>query len=147
MNRTLTLIAAAVVAVGLFAGLVHAVLVAARVSEPAAETVYGSTPQRNSATIATALALIGASVGAWSLVRPIRWGPRWLGGAVALVMGLMGGVNGVLVLSAANGGPGSGNGVVGGAMAIVMGLAAVGLGGGAVLRIGRAQPVQLTHKG
>ena len=47
MNRTLTLIAAAVVAVGLFAGLVHAVLVAARVSEPAAETVYGSTPQRN----------------------------------------------------------------------------------------------------
>ena len=43
MKRTLGLSFAALAAVALFAGLVHAVLVATGVSEPAATTVYGPT--------------------------------------------------------------------------------------------------------
>ena len=39
MKRIVLLIAAAVVGISLFAGLVHVVLVAARVSEPAKDTV------------------------------------------------------------------------------------------------------------
>jgi hypothetical protein len=44
MKRTFALILAALAAAALFGGLVHAVLVAAHVSEPAATTVYGLTP-------------------------------------------------------------------------------------------------------
>jgi hypothetical protein len=52
---------------------------------------------------------------------------------VALVAGLIAAVNGGLVLAIANGGPGSGNGVVGGAGALVLGLIAMALGGRASL--------------
>ena len=45
MKRTFALILAALAAAALFGGLVHAVLVAAHVSEPAATTVYGLTPR------------------------------------------------------------------------------------------------------
>src|SRR5262245_61176762 len=50
MKRTFTLVLTALAAVALFAGLVHAVLVAAHVSEPAATTVYGLTVRRLWAT-------------------------------------------------------------------------------------------------
>ena len=50
MKRTFAIILAALAAAALFAGLVHAVLVAAHVSEPAATTVYGLTPRRLWAT-------------------------------------------------------------------------------------------------
>jgi hypothetical protein len=43
MKRTFVLIVAALVALALFAGLVHAVLVATQLSEPAATTVDGLT--------------------------------------------------------------------------------------------------------
>jgi hypothetical protein len=49
-------------------------------------------------------------------------------------MGLVAVVNGGLVLAIANGGPGSGNGVVGGAAALVLGLIATALGSVALAR-------------
>ena len=53
---------------------------------------------------------------------------------VALVAGPIALINGGLNLALANGGPGTGNGVVGGAAAFVLGLIAVAVGGVAVAR-------------
>ena len=86
MKRTFALILAALAAAALFAGLVHAVLVAAHVSEPAATTVYGLTPRRLWATTAAVLALVGVVIGGLALRRsppvvsaPVtgEWGPPW----------------------------------------------------------------------
>src|SRR6186997_1537541 len=127
MKRTLTFILAALAAVALFGGLVHAVLVAAHVSEPAATTVYGLTSRRLWATTVAVLALVGAVIGGLALARPASrfgTGSGRLGAIVALVAGLIAVVNGGLVLAIADGGPGTGNGVVGGAGALVLGLMA-----------------------
>jgi hypothetical protein len=136
MKRTSALILAALAAAALFAGLVHAVLVAANVSEPAAVTVYGATSRRIWATAAAMLALVGVLIGGLAVYRAARrignHGRR--GAIVALVLGPIGGVNGGLVLAVATGGPGSGNGVVGGAAALVLGTIATVLGGLAVSR-------------
>jgi peptidoglycan/LPS O-acetylase OafA/YrhL len=126
MKRTLGLSFAALAAVALFAGLVHAVLVATGVSEPAATTVYGPTSRRLWATTAGALALVRS-------VRRIGHGGR-RGAMVALVTGPIAAVNGGLVLALATGGPGSGNGVVGGAGALVLGLIGMTFGGLALRR-------------
>jgi hypothetical protein len=130
-RRTLILILAAPVVLAVFAGLVHGVLVASHVSEPAGTTVYGTTPRRLWATAAAALALGGMVIGGVALVRSVRQigngGRR--GATVALWAGPIGAVNGALVLAVATGGPGSGNGVVGGAAAVVLGLIATILGG------------------
>jgi Family of unknown function (DUF6223) len=130
-RRTLTAILAAPVVLAVFAGLVHGVLVASHVSEPAGTTVYGATPRRLWATAAAVLALGGMVTGGLALVRSIRQiGNRGRRGAiVALWAGPIGAVNGALVLAVATGGPGSGNGVVGGAAAVVLGLIATVLGG------------------
>ena len=74
MKRTFALILAALVAVALFVGLVHAVLVAAHVSEPAATTVRGLTLRRLWATTAAALALVGVVSGGLALARSRRSG-------------------------------------------------------------------------
>src|SRR6516165_1404070 len=132
MKRTVVIILAGLAAAALFGGLVHAVLVAAHVSEPAATTVYGLTPRRLWATSVAVLALVGVVIGGLALARPAsRFGTASgrLGAIVALVAGLMAVVNGGLNLAIATGGPGSGNGVVGGAAAFVLGLIAVVLGG------------------
>jgi hypothetical protein len=137
MKRTVALILAALAAAALFGGLVHAVLVAAHVSEPAATTVYGLTSRRLWATTVAVLALVGVLIGGLALARPAsRYGTASgrLGAIVALVAGLIAAVNGGLVLAIANGGPGSGNGVVGGAGALVLGLIALALGGLALAR-------------
>jgi hypothetical protein len=131
MKRTFALILAALAAVALFGGLVHAVLVAAHVSAPAATTVYGMTPGRLWATAAALLALISVVIGGLALRRSaarIGTGFGRRGAIVALVAGLIAALNGGLNLAVANGGPGSGNGVVGGAAALVLGLIAVALG-------------------
>src|SRR5262249_52641252 len=128
---------AALAVAALFGGLVHAVLVAANVSEPAATTVYGPTPQRLWATAVALLALVGAVIGGLCLARTAsRFGTASgrLGPIVALVAGLIAAVNGALNLAVANGGPGSGNGVVGAAAALVLGLIAMVLGGLALAR-------------
>src|SRR5258706_15420350 len=76
MKRTFAIILAAVAAAALFGGLVHAVLVVARVSEPAATTVYGLTPRRLWASAVAVLALVGVVIGGVALARPPRrFGP------------------------------------------------------------------------
>src|SRR5262249_44832175 len=127
MKRIFIIIFGALAAAALFGGLVHGVLVAAHVSEPAASTVYGLTPRRLWATTAVLLGLAGVVIGGLVLARTAgRFGTvsGRLGAIVALVAGLMAVVNGGLNLAIANGGPGTGNGVVGGAAAFVLGLIA-----------------------
>jgi len=136
MKRTFAILVA-LAAVALFGGLVHAVLVVAHLSEPAATTVQGLTPRRLWATAVAALALFGVVLGGLALARPDRRfgaasGRR--GAIVALVAGLLAVVNGGLNLAVATGGPGTGNGVVGGAAAFVLGLLALALGGLALAR-------------
>jgi hypothetical protein len=137
MKRTFVLILAALAAVALFGGLVHAVLVAAHVSEPAATTVYGFTPRRLWATTIAALALAGVVIGGLALRRAAgRFGivSGRKGAIVAFLAGLVAVVNGGLNLATAHGGPGTGNGVVGGAAALVLGLIGIALGGLALAR-------------
>ena len=55
-------------------------------------------------------------------------------------VGLIAVVNGWLVLAIADGGPGTGNGVVGGAVALVLGLIAMVIGG---LALARSRPIAL----
>src|SRR5712691_10487951 len=106
MKRTFAIIFAAVAAAALFGVLVHAVLVAAHVSEPAATTVQGLTPRRLWATIVAVLGLVGVISGGLALARPAsRFGTASgrLGAIVALVIGLVAVVNGGLVLAIASG--------------------------------------------
>lgn len=132
MKRTFALLLAALAAVALFAGLVHVVLMATNLSEPAATTVHGLTSRRLWATTAAGLALAGVAIGGLALARP---GGRFsvisgrLGASVALLAGLLAAVNGGLNLAIAEGGPGTGNGVVGAAAALVLGLIAMVIGG------------------
>ena len=141
MKRIVAAILAALAAAALFGGLVHSVLVASHVSEPAATTVYGLTPRRLWATTAAVLAVAGVVIGGLAVARPAsRFGTASgrFGAIAALVAGLIAVVNGGLNLAIATGGPGSGNGVVGGAAAFVLGLIAVVLGGLALARCRRA---------
>jgi hypothetical protein len=149
MKRTFTMILAGVAVAALFGGLVHAVLVAAHVSESAATTVYGLTPRRLWATTAAVLALIGVVIGGLALARPAsRFGAASgrLGAIVALVAGLIAVANGGLNLAIATGGPGTGNGVVGAAAALVLGLIAMAIGGLALARGRRRalEPARMT---
>jgi hypothetical protein len=142
MKRTFALILAALAAAALFGGLVHVVLVAAHVSEPAATTVYGLTPRRLWATTAAVLALVGVVIGGLALRRSagrIGTGNMRMWAIVSLVAGLIAVVNGGLNLAIAKGGPGTGNGVVGGAAALVLGLIAIALSGLTLARSRRAR--------
>jgi hypothetical protein len=149
MKRTFAIIVGALAAAALFGGLVHAVLVVAHVSEPAATTVHGLTPRRLWATTVAVVALAGVVIGGLALVRPASrfgTGSGRLGAIMALVAGLMAVVNGWLNLAIASGGPGTGNGVVGGAAAFVLGLMALALGGLALARCRRTalEPGRMT---
>jgi hypothetical protein len=142
MKRAFVLILAALAAVALFWGLVHVVLVAAHVSEPAATTVYGFTPRRLWAGTVALLALAGMVIGGLALRRSaggIGAGNGRMWAIVALVAGLIAVVNGGLNLAIATGGPGTGNGVIGGAMALVLGLIAMALGGLALVHSRRTR--------
>ena len=132
MKRPWAIILACLAAAALFGGLVHAVLVAAHVSEPAATTVQGLTPRRLWAAAVALMGLAGVVVGGLALARPASvFGTTSgrLGASVALVAGLIAVINGGLNLALATGGPGTGNGVVGAAAAVVLGLIALALGG------------------
>jgi hypothetical protein len=146
MKHTSGIILAVTAAAALFGGLVYAVLVAAHVSEPAATTVRGLTPMRLWATMSAGLALMGTIIGGMAIYRATRrignHGRR--GALVALVAGLIAVVNGGLNLAVANGGPGTGTGVVGAAIAFVLGLIAVLLGGLALRRSSVLETEQLT---
>jgi len=137
MKRTFVLVIAVLAGVALFVGLVHAVLVATHLSEPASTTVQGFTPRRLWATTVVGVSLVGVVIGGLALARPAsRFGTASgrLGAIVALVAGLLAVVNGGLNLAIANGGPGTGNGVIGGAAGLVLGLIAMALGGLALPR-------------
>ncbi|WP_020658970.1 DUF6223 family protein [Amycolatopsis benzoatilytica] len=110
---------------------------AAHVLAQAADPVsYGFTPARLWASAAALLALAGAVIGGLALSRSRRrlgnGGRR--GAVVALSAGLVAVLGGVLSLAVADGGPGTGNGVVGAGAAVVLGLAAIGLGAPALVR-------------
>jgi hypothetical protein len=142
MKRAFTLVLAALAAAGLFGVLVHAVLVAAHVSEPAATTVYGPTFRRLWATAVDVLALVGVVFGGLALARAAnRFGTASgrLEASVGVVTGLLAVFNGALLLAIANGGPGPGNGVVGAAGAVVRGRIAMARGGLALARSRRAR--------
>lgn len=137
MKRTMSMLVAAIGSVALFAGLVHAVMVAAHVSTPAAVTVQGMTPRRLWATSAALLGLVGVVAGGWLAARStthLETTARRRGAHIAVGAGIIACVNGGLNLAIANGGPGTGNGVIGGAAAFVLGLIALTLGGRAVAR-------------
>jgi hypothetical protein len=132
MKRTLVLILAALAAAAVFAGLVHVVLVAAHVSEPAPTTVYGMTSRRLWATTALVLALVSVVIGGLALRRSagrMGTGNGRMGAIGAVTAGLIAAVNGGVNLAIATGGPGTGNGVIGGAAALLLGLIAMALGG------------------
>ena len=127
----------ALVAAGLFVLLVYGVLRVAYVAEPASATVHGPTVRRLWATTVVVIGLGSAIVGVLALLRPggrcgvpvVRWS--------ATAAGTVAAVNGVWVLAMAQGGPGSGNGVVGGAAALVLGITAMLLSGAAHARARR----------
>jgi len=137
MKRTLMIILAAVAAVLVFGWLMHLVLVAANVNEPATTTVSGMTPRRVWATVVMVLGLVAVVIGGQALRQSagrsgVGNGRR--GAIAALVAGLIAAVNGALNLAVAKGGPGSGNGVIGGAAGFLLGLIAMALGGFALAR-------------
>jgi hypothetical protein len=138
MKRIFAFLLIALVSAALFSGLVYGVLLAAHVAEPTATTVHGATPRRLWATAVAALGLVGVVVGASAFTRPAaRLRPR-SGRRVALIAmgaGLIAVVNGTLVVALAEGGPGSGNGVVGGAGALVLGVIALAFGSVALARV------------
>src|SRR5262245_51997333 len=137
MKRTFAIVLGGLAAAALFAGLVHAVLVAAKVSQPADTTVQGVTPRRLWASASAMVALVGVVIGGVALARPgsrVGTASGRLGATAALSAGGIAIINGGLNLAVANAGPGSGNGVVGGAAAFVLGLGALALGGLALTR-------------
>jgi len=140
LKRLLALALAFLTAVVLSGGMVYVVLKAANVAEPAATTVYGLTEKRLWATIAAGLAVVSVVSGGLALARPVVRFRITAGrlGAIAVVAGIIAVVNGWLVLATADGGPNSGNGVVGAAGALVLGVAGVIIGGLALARSRRA---------
>lgn len=135
MKRTFVLLLAALAAVAVFAGLVYVVLMTTHLSESAATTVQGPTTRRLWATTASVLALISVIGGLAMLRSAHRFGTAArIGVIVALTAGVVAVINGALVLAVANGGLGSGNGVVGGAVALVLGLIGMIIGGLALSR-------------
>ena len=136
MKPTITHIVAVLAVVVLFIALVYLTLAAANVALPAANTVYGPTTRRIWAAAVMALAGVGVVIGGFAQRRAAgqMGGSGNRAAGIALAIGLIAMVNGVLNLAMATGGPGSGNGVVGAAVAIVLGLIATALGG---LALGR----------
>jgi hypothetical protein len=99
---------------------------------------YGLTSARFVATSAALLGLLAAIVGGLALVRVRRGGAGFgrRGGTVALASGLIAAVVGVLSLMSADGGPGTGNGVVGAYAAVVLGVLGLAFGWLALSRSG-----------
>jgi hypothetical protein len=104
-------------------------------AQPDPAGAYTMSAGRLWSLVAALLGLAGAVIGGLALARPagrIAAGRR--GAIVALVAGLAGAVIGGLVVAAAEGGPGTGYGIVGGYLALAVGLIAMVLGGLALVR-------------
>ncbi|WP_051796491.1 DUF6223 family protein [Streptomyces sp. NRRL S-87] len=119
-------------------GFVLAAPVAAHVAAQSAPVdAYALTTGRLVGGAAALVALAGVIIGGLALARSAgrtgRTGRTGLfggrrGAVMSLVAGLTGTVVGALNLAVADGGPGTGNGVIGGAMAVLLGLPALVLG-------------------
>ena len=137
VKRTFTYILVTIAVIALYFGLIHLILMVASVSKSAPSTVYGLTSKRQFALVALGLGLLSVIFG-WRTFRKssshtsIRNGKSWP--IVAIVTGLMAVIGSVLNLATANGGPGSGNGVIGSAQALVLGLTGMFFGGLAMVR-------------
>lgn len=140
MKRNFLIAAITLAAALVFGGLVHIVLVAAHLSEPAVNTVYGITVRRLWASASAVLALAGVVLGGLPLARPAsRFSMTYgrSGAIVALVAGPIAAISSWLNLLTATGGPGTGNGVVGAAGALVLGVIAMVAGGLSLARTRR----------
>jgi hypothetical protein len=100
---------------------------------------YTMTTGRLVGTVAALVALAGAVIGVLALARrPAgRLGRGRRGAIVALVAGLIGIALGGWVVAVADGGPGTGAGIVGGFAALSIGLIAAALGWLALTRLRR----------
>jgi len=140
VRRTFIYILLAIAAIALYFGLVHLILIVANVSKTAPSTVYGLTSKRQFALVALGLALLSVVLG-WRTFRKSATHTGMLHGkswpVVAILTGLIAVIGSVLNLASSNGGPGSGNGVLGSAQALVLGLTGIFLGGLAIVRFRR----------
>jgi Family of unknown function (DUF6223) len=140
VKRAFTYILVGLVAIALYFGLVHLVLMAANVSKSAPTTVYGLTSRRQWALVILGVALVSVIFG-WRILRQAVKRSNILKGkitaVVVIALGLLAVISGGLSLTSANGGPGSGNGVLGSAQALVLGLIGMVLGGLAMARFKR----------
>lgn len=113
----------------LLGGLAPTTPAAHTLVQQAAVDTYTLTTGRVVGTVAALLALAGVIIGGLSLARSARRiGTGRRGAIVALVAGLTGMVIGAYVVAAAEGGPGTGYGIVGGFAALAVGLIATVLG-------------------
>lgn len=115
---------------------IHQLLAANVPVQPIAATAY-LTPGRSWSLVAALVGVIGVIAGGLALSR-IRFGNARRGAIVALSAGLLGMALGGFVVAAAEGGPGTGYGIVGGFIALVIGLIAAILGWLALARSRRA---------
>ena len=106
-------------------------------AQPASPGAYTLTAGRSWAMVAMLLGAAGAIAGGLALTNRAGAVTRRRRALAALVAGSAGTVVGGLVVAAADGGPGTGYGIVGGVMALAIGLAAVLLGGIALARTRR----------
>jgi len=140
VKRTFTYILITIAAIAVYVGLVHLILVVANVSKSAPSTVYGLTSKRQFALIALGLALLSVILG-WRTFLKSAPHTSILHGkslpVIAIVAGLIAVIGSVLNLATSNGGPGSGNGVLGSAQALVLGPTGILLGGLAIVRFKR----------
>jgi uncharacterized protein DUF6223 len=100
-------------------------------AEPAA--AYSLTAGRTWSLVAAVLGVAGLVAGGRALARSGRGGSR-RAAVLAVTAGLAGAAVGAAVVAAADGGPGSGSGIVGGVAALAVGLCAASLGGLALAR-------------
>jgi hypothetical protein len=98
---------------------------------------YTMTAGRTWSVVAALIGLAGIVVGTLALTRSAGR-TRSVRAVAALLAGLTGAVVGGVVVAMAEGGPGTGYGIVGGVVAVVVGLIAVVLGGLAMARTRRA---------
>jgi len=102
---------------------------------------YALTAGRLWSVVAAVLGLIGVAIGL--LARTRRLGAtktRQRSTALGLGTGMAGAIIGGVVVAVADGGPGSGSGIVGGYMALLIGLLAILLGGLTLNQLHRTDP-------
>jgi hypothetical protein len=107
-------------------------------AQPDPASAYTLTAGRFWSVVATLVGLTGVVIGGLAFARAGRIGTGRRGAIVALAAGLAGAAIGGLVVAAAEGGPGTGYGIVGGFVALAVGLIGMALGGLALARSRRA---------